>query len=170
MWSQKAKHCPVCGVVLELRKVEGRERPSCPECSFVQFLNPASAAAGVVLDETGRLLLIRRKIRPFEGSWAVPAGYQEVDEAPEDTVRREVFEETGVRIEVERLLELVWVPDDPRKPANVAFFLCRALDVELTPGHDAKEARWFDPDALPDDLGFDNRTILNRLLSSEDDS
>ena len=93
MWHARAKHCPLCGAALVLAEVGGRERPSCSACSFVLYRNPASAAAGAVLDGGGRVLLVRRGIEPFRGDWALPAGYQEVDETPEQTAVREVHED-----------------------------------------------------------------------------
>ena len=127
------------------------------------FWNPASAVAAAVQDGS-RVLLIRRGIEPHLGSWALPAGYQEIDEDPRDTAKREVAEETGLQIEVLSLFDTVWVPDDPRKPANVLVYLCRPCGGTLCAGSDASEAAWFDLDDLPEDVGFDNRErILTRL-------
>ena len=166
MWTRRAKFCLLCATPLELRPVKGRERLACPaeRCQFVLYENPASAAAAVVRDAEGRVLLIRRRIEPYRGAWALPAGYQEADERPEDTLVREVFEETGMTIEVDRLFDYLFIPDDHRKPANVAVYLCRPIRGELRAGHDAAEAGWFHLDALPDEIGFDNqRLILSRL-------
>jgi len=142
-------------------------RPKCQECGFVYFFNPASAAAGLVLDSTGKkVLLVRRSIQPFKGAWALPAGYQEVDEEPQQAVQREVREETGVDVQVTRLLDVVWVGDDPRKPANVIIYLCVALGGELRAASDASEAAWFSLTALPEDIGFGNRELIGSLLNA----
>lgn len=146
--------------------VEGRDRLACPaeRCHFVLYENPASAAAAVVRDGDGRVLLIRRRIEPFRGAWALPAGYQEVDERPAETLVREVKEETGIDIVVDRLFDYIFIPDDHRKPANVAVYLCRPTGGALVAGHDAAEAEWFHLDQLPAEIGFDNqRLILSRL-------
>jgi 8-oxo-dGTP diphosphatase len=123
-----------------------------------------SAAAGVVLNARGEVLLVRRAIEPFRGYWALPAGYQEIDEEPSETVVREVLEESGVAIRVHGLLDLLFVSDDPRRPANVAVFLCQAVGGALRPGEEESDVRWFPLDGLPDDIGFDNYPrILGRL-------
>ncbi|MFT7486190.1 MAG: 8-oxo-dGTP diphosphatase [Candidatus Paceibacteria bacterium] len=164
MWMNRAQHCPLCAGSLALEDVAGRSRPRCQECGWVLFKNPASAAAGVVLDANGRVLLIRRGIEPFQGEWALPAGYQEVDESPEETVRREVQEETGIEVEPYRLVDLVFIPDDPRKPANLAMYLARVVGGHLRAGDDAKDAAWFALDDLPEKIGFGNRErILHPL-------
>jgi ADP-ribose pyrophosphatase YjhB (NUDIX family) len=168
VWIAAARHCPLCAAQLALADVEGRTRKRCPECGFVLFLNPASAAAGAVLDDAGRVLLVRRGIEPFKGCWALPAGYQEADEDPAAGLAREIREETGIEVEVTELIDLLFVPDDPRKPANVAVFRCRPTGGELHPGHDALEAAWFPLDALPRPLGFENNErILQRLQNPD---
>ncbi|MBI5431944.1 MAG: phosphoribosylformylglycinamidine cyclo-ligase [Planctomycetes bacterium] len=139
----------------------------CSRCRFVLYQNPASAAAGCVVDDQGRVLLVRRAIEPFRGKWALPAGYQEIDETPAETVVREVFEETGVEVEPYVLFDLLFVRDPIRKPANLAVYLCRVRGGTLRAGDDALEVRWFALDALPaepDAIGFENRErILDRL-------
>lgn len=157
MWTRRAKYCPLCATPLERAEVEGKLRPRCPDCGCVLFENPAPAAAAVVLDSARRVLLIRRTIPPFAGAWALPAGYQDIDESPPDAVVREVREETGIEVEVVRLLDLLHVPDDPRKPANIAVFLCRVIGGSLRAGDDASAAAWFPLDALPEEIGFENR-------------
>jgi 8-oxo-dGTP diphosphatase len=148
--------------------VERRERQRCASCSFVLYRNPASASAAVVLDTARQVLLIQRSIPPFEGSWAFPAGYQEEDEGPAEAALREVREEAGVEARVLGLVDLLFLPDDPRKPANVAVFLCSHVSGEVRAGDDARDARWFPLDALPEDMGFpNNRKILQRLLDPE---
>jgi len=164
VWQAKAKFCPLCGSSLVDAKVEGRLRPRCSECSFVLYKNPASASAAVVRNEAGEVLLIRRRIPPFLGAWALPAGYQEIDETPQQTALREVYEETGIRAVVTELFDVIFVPDDPRKPANVHVYLCRAVGGTLTPGSDAAQAEWFALDALPADVGFNNETLILRHL------
>ena len=164
MWQRRAKHCPLCGAGLGRTEVEGRERPTCAQCAFVLYENPACAAAGIVLDDERRVLLIQRAIEPFKGHWALPAGYQEINEDPSQTAVREIFEESGIEVEVVELFDLLVIPEDARKPANLAVFLCRQIGGTLKPGNDAIDAAWFDLERLPEKLGFDNRRrILDRL-------
>jgi ADP-ribose pyrophosphatase YjhB (NUDIX family) len=165
MWMNRAQYCPVCGAPLEERLVDGRPRRRCTACPFVLYQNPASAAAGVILDASRRVLLVRRAIEPFRGHWALPAGYQEIEEHPTETVRREVAEETGLAVEAYRLIDLIFIPDDPRRPANLAVYLCRVVGGELLAADDAEDADWFHLDRLPDPIGFGNRErILAPLL------
>jgi len=149
-----ARHCQLCGSPTEAASIEGRERRRCTACGWVQWLNPAAAAAGLVLVER-RVLLVRRAIAPCHGMWALPAGFQEIDEPATQAVEREVREECGIDVRVEALHDLVWVPEGHR-PANVAVYRCTPLALELRPGPDVLDAAWFDLDALPADLAFSN--------------
>ena len=169
MWSTNARFCLQCAGPLTAREVEGRSRLGCSRCDFVLYANPASAAAGVVLDGAGRVLLVQRAIEPYREHWALPAGYQEADEDPSWTVVREVREETGIEVAVVRLLDLLYIPEDPRKPANLAVYLCRPSGGALCAGLDALAAGWFELGSLPHKLGFRNGPrILDRLAPGGD--
>ncbi|MCK6446244.1 MAG: phosphoribosylformylglycinamidine cyclo-ligase [Planctomycetes bacterium] len=165
MAALQSRHCPQCGAELAPEPIEGRERLRCTRCRFVLYQNPASASAGCVLDDAGRVLLVRRAIEPFRGSWALPAGYQEIDELPTETVVREVREETGLEVEPYELFDLLYVRDPARKPANLAVYLCRPRGGTLRAGDDALDVAWFPLDGLPAEIGFENRErILARLV------
>ncbi|MEW6072291.1 MAG: NUDIX hydrolase [Planctomycetota bacterium] len=164
MWQREAKHCPMCSGDLLLAPVGGRDRLRCTGCGFVLYENPASAAAAVVLNERREVLLVRRAFPPYRGSWALPAGYQEIDEDAPASVRREVAEETGIEVRVLGYLDHIFVPDDPRRPANVAILLCEAIGGALARGGEETEVGWFALDALPAEIGFGNyERILSRL-------
>ena len=168
---QHATHCPLCGSRLEGTQWEGRQRPRCQGCGFVYFFNPASAAAGLVLDVSGgRVLLVRRRIEPHKGCWALPAGYQEIDEEPQAAVRREVREETGLELGQLALVDLYSGPEFFREyPNGDQVFLVGAVyttqDMRGEPIPDEREAlelRFFDLKALPCDLVPPSRPFLER--------
>lgn len=156
------RHCERCGGLLARRHADGRMRWRCRSCGVLRYENPAPAAAAIVL--RGReILLVRRRIPPHAGTWALPAGYEEVDEEPEETVRREVAEETGLRVRVLGLYDLL-LSLDPRKTGLLAVFLCEPAGGSERPGSDADRVAWFDLDALPDRIGFEeNRRVIERL-------
>ncbi len=164
----KAQFCLKCGSAMTVSSASGRPRPTCEGCGFVMFTNPVGASAALVL-RGNEVLLVKRGIEPFRGYWAVPAGYQDEDESPPATAERETLEETGVQVEAFLLLDLLFVPDDPRKAANVALFACRALGGEAAGADDAEEAAWFSLDDLPGQIAFDNRELIfDRLAPGGD--
>lgn len=156
-------YCPACGAFLARAEVEGRDRARCASCAFVHYENPSPVAGGIVLDERGSVLLVRRAIEPFRGSWALPAGFQEHDETPQQAAAREVREESGLEVEVGELFDLVYVPGS-RRSVNLALYLCRPTGGVLRGGTDVLDAAWFDLHALPSDLAFENGPLfLERL-------
>jgi ADP-ribose pyrophosphatase YjhB (NUDIX family) len=133
----------------------------------VVYENPVPAAAVVVRRE-GQVLLCRRCIDPYRGSWTLPAGYQEVDETIETTAVREVREETGLVVRLTALLDVMTTTDDPRKPAILVVYEAEEVEGELLPGTDADEVGFHVLEQLPEPLGFANhRRILERLRRKE---
>jgi len=158
-----ARFCLRCGTAL-LRSLRfGRQRPVCSGCGFVLFRSPATGAAAVVV--RGReVLLVQRGIEPYRGHWGFPAGYQDYGESAAEAAVRETREETGLEIRIERILDVLYTRDDPRKQANLIVFLARAVAGDLRAADDADDARFFPLDACPEDIAFDNnRLLLERL-------
>jgi ADP-ribose pyrophosphatase YjhB (NUDIX family) len=86
------RFCPSCGS-RRIGFVAGRKW-SCPDCGFLYFHNVA-AAAGVVAEREGAILLLRRAKEPRKGFLALPGGFVEPGESAEDCALRECLEETG---------------------------------------------------------------------------
>lgn len=102
----------------------------------------------VVFDDAQRLLLVRRAQEPGRGCWSVPGGRVEVGETDHRAVIREVAEETGLAVEVVRLLGSV----QRQAPGGAVFdiydYRCRVTAGTLRPGDDADDARWCDAQTL----------------------
>lgn len=97
--------CTVCGTHLQVAQPPTEDRPRlvCPQCGYIQYVNP-KVVGGTLPIEDGRVWLLRRGIEPRLGYWTYPAGYQEVDEFTEDAAIRETQEEIGCSVEIDRLL------------------------------------------------------------------
>ncbi|GAA1769954.1 NUDIX hydrolase [Kocuria aegyptia] len=107
------------------------------------------AAAAVVVDADGRLLLIRRGTEPQRGRWSVPGGRVEPGETVAEAAVREAFEETGARVRAERELGVVYVPGGPGLVYEVHDVAATFLGGMLRPGDDADAVRWAAPEELP---------------------
>jgi 8-oxo-dGTP diphosphatase len=106
----------------------------------------------IVVDGDGRLLFGRRS---DTGRWSVVAGMVEPGEQPAETVVREVREETGVDVVVERVLGVATHPVDYPNGDRCNYFsvtfLCRAVGGAARVNDDESlEVGWFDPADLPD--------------------
>jgi ADP-ribose pyrophosphatase YjhB (NUDIX family) len=139
-------HCRHCGAVLQaLTFPDGRSREQCGRCGAIAWRNPAPVGMALI-EQDGRLLLIRRAADPLAGYWAPPAGYVECGESVEEAVAREVREETGLDIALEGL-QGVWSRGD----VDVLILAYRARIVGGRPeaGDDAREIAFFAPGMLP---------------------
>ena len=111
-------------------------------------------AAAVILDPQGRILLVKltyQRIHP----WGLPGGSLEYGETPEDGIRREVHEETGWQIEIEKLLFVkTWTPDRVG-----LYYVCRIADGEFQPSDEVSEFGYFGLKDLPDVRSLDVELI-----------
>jgi len=102
------------------------------------------AAGGIVFDERRRLLLIRRGRQPAALAWSVPGGRCLPGESTEVACVRELAEETGLAVRVDRLAGRVLRAAPGGHRFVIDDYLCTVLGGELRAGDDAIEAGWFD--------------------------
>lgn len=147
--------CLRCGNALEARTVEleDKVRSVCPSCGYIHYDNP-TPAAGVILVEDGRVLLVQRKYKPKVGMWTLPAGFVERGEQVDVCAVREAKEETNLDVEVSRLFNVYSAFDDPRAAVVLILYVVRRVGGTLQCGDDASDAQFFALDALPDDIAF----------------
>ena len=114
------------------------------------------------------VLLIQRKYEPFKGSWAIPGGFVLDKESLEEAAERELFEETGIKVNyLEQLYTFGEPGRDPRQRIiSVAYFgLVKTTQYqELKASTDAENAQWFSIKKLPP-LAFDHKEILSAAIN-----
>ena len=113
-----------------------------------------------------QLLLIQRDRPPFEGMWALPGGFADMDETLEEVVARELQEETGLTgINLEQLKAFSSLDRDPRhRTISIVFTGFTWIENSLAKaGDDARNARWFPVGELPS-LAFDHAEIIQTAL------
>ena len=127
----------------------------CSQCG--RHANRGVSIDAVVIRD-GRILLIKRGSEPYRGMWALPGGYVEWDESVEDTVRREVKEETGLEVADMKLIGVFSRPcRHPKQTINIAYLV--NADGEAKAGDDAADIDWFPFGELPE-LAFDHPDII----------
>ena len=135
-----------------------------------EFPHPAVTVDVVIFtirNDELKVLLIKRALDPFLGSWALPGGFVELDESLVEAAKRELKEETGVAAAYLEQLYTFGEPNrDPRERViSVAYYALMPSDaLEIKAASDAEGVGWFSIDELPK-LAFDHSDILTMALT-----
>ena len=161
---KEINYCVQCGSKLEIKTdYEKKLRPQCNNCGWTYYKNPIPASACVILNEKNEVVIIKRKFEPGIGKWALPSGYIEINQDPEDCAVDEMKEETGLIGEIEE--SLGYYPDfSPIYEKVISFgFLMRITGGKLQAGDDAVEARYVTFDKLPEIAFPSHRYFLKKV-------
>ena len=132
-------------------------------CGSEPLAHPPLAVDGVLLVD-GKLVTVIRGNPPFLGMHALPGGHVELGEPTEAAMIREFLEETGLRVEIERLVGVYSDPKrDPRGHTVSVAYSLRRVAGEMHAGSDAAEVDLVDPRRLPN-MAFDHATIVADYL------
>jgi 8-oxo-dGTP diphosphatase len=96
----------------------------------------------IVTDGQGRLLMIKRGHDPGAGLWSIPGGRIEPGETDAEALVREMIEETGLTVEVGRLIGRVRRPGLSGAVVDIRDYAATVTGGTLRPGDDAADARW----------------------------
>jgi ADP-ribose pyrophosphatase YjhB (NUDIX family) len=142
------KFCPRCGTAVRREERFGKNHPVCPQCNWIHFNDPKVAAA-VLIEQDGRVLLVRRTNEPYRGLWTLPAGFVDAGEDPARAAERECLEETGLTVRVKRVLDVIPGREHERGADFIIAYQGKVISGVLSPGDDADAADWFTRDMLP---------------------
>src|SRR5215208_3255425 len=112
------------------------------------YITPKIDVRGAVIRD-GKILLIQERA---DGNWAMPGGWADLGNAPASVAEREVWEESGFRVQAEKVVAVI---DANRiQPwefyhAYKLIFLCKLLDGEPRTSYETLAVDFFDPDRLP---------------------
>jgi nitroimidazol reductase NimA-like FMN-containing flavoprotein (pyridoxamine 5'-phosphate oxidase superfamily)/ADP-ribose pyrophosphatase YjhB (NUDIX family) len=115
------------------------------------YPTPKVDVRGLVMDESGRILMVRERV---DGKWTLPGGWADIGLSPSEVAVKEVSEESGLEVEVVRLLAVYDKRCHPHPPSPYYIykivFLCNLKGGVLKPGFDILDAAWVNPGALPE--------------------
>jgi ADP-ribose pyrophosphatase YjhB (NUDIX family) len=184
------RFCPFCAVPVDHPRQDGRVRPTCPRCGYVQWRNPVAGIAGVIreaavvsllgeetvraalrddlwrpMPEENRVLLVRRAAS-YRGSWCLPCGYVEFDEEIREALTREMAEETGLAVDPGEVIAVHSNFHDPDNQSVGIWFEARPRGGTLSAGDDADRLAFFDPRKVEAPLAFPTDARVLRELAA----
>lgn len=160
----------ILGVVVRTHEKNGSHAPYC-DCLLkimnVKYggwfqISPTLAADVLVINSNQEVLLIDRKNEPL--GWAIPGGLVDLYETMEHAAIRELEEETGIKADIEKL-ELLGIYSEPTRDIRghtVSAVYVYFTDHKAQAFDDAKDAKYFHIDSLPENIAFDHRHILQQ--------
>ena len=144
-WQDRTRFCSHCATPLVLESAGHRAKCTNPQCGIEHF--PRTDPAIIVIVNHGDKCLLGRQPSWPERRYSTLAGFVEPGETLEDAVRREVFEEAGVRVgECDYHSSQPW----PFPASIMLGFTAEAIDPAIRLGSELAEARWFSADELVD--------------------
>jgi len=158
------KFCPYCGYKLVRKMLEGRERLYCSRCEKIYYENPTPVVAVIARDDEGKILLIKRKIGPRKGEWALPSGFMEIEETPTQAALRELAEETGLKGKYKKLIGVYSNTSEIHGYLVTIIYEVEIVGGKLCAGDDAEEAEFFVVNQLPPLAFQSHREALEAAL------
>lgn len=134
-----------------------------------QYPKQPLPAVGAVVKNGDRVLLVKRRFEPSAGKWSIPGGLVELGERVKDAVVREVEEEVGLKVEVERLIDVVdnIVRDEDGRIKYhyiIADYLTHPTSGELKGNPEVIELRWVSREELEQlELTRTSRRLLEQI-------
>lgn len=138
----------------------------CPNCGadLPDHKNPVPTV-DIIIEIEGGIVLVERKHPPF--GWAIPGGFVDYGESFEQAAVREAFEETGLKVDLEKQFHTYSDPGrDARMHTASTVFIASASGTPKG-GDDAKRAEIFTRESLPE-LAFDHAGILADYFADKD--
>ena len=160
-----ATFCPDCGIRLVHKHYDGHERPYCTACEHPIYVDPKVAVV-VFIVQNDNLLLIQRGMNPGKGKWALPAGFVDHDEAPEDAAIRETWEETNLHVTIDKLLAVYPKKDNGLADIVIAYSASINEGV-MQAGDDASDVGWYTRDNLPEMVFYPSITLTRLWCEGE---
>jgi 8-oxo-dGTP diphosphatase len=128
------------------------------------------AAVSVLVKSGSKVLLIKRRFDPGSGKWSIPGGLTELGETIREAALREVYEETGLKVELDKLLNVVdYIEVDEKGAIRFHYilicFLAHVKDTpSVKPSEEVADTMWVEESEV---LNYDITYSLRMLLSKK---
>jgi len=167
---EQFRYCPICGGShFEIHNFKSKQ---CADCGFTYYANPCAATAAFIINGRNEMLAVRRAKEPAKGTLDLPGGFIDMYETAEEGMRREIEEETGLRV-----TDIQYLFSSPNvylysglgvHTLDFDYLVRVSNDVQVRAGDDAAECIWIPLDKVnPDEFGLTSiRNAVIRFLKS----
>ena len=142
-------YCPICGTPLGTAEIENRTRKTCPSCSWIHYENPLPVALAYTVNRSGELLVVRRAHHPAYNEWALPGGFLESGETPQEGCLRELREETSLQGNIDRLIGAYHRESKMYGSLVVVAYKVVVMNDALQINHELYEAGFYPFERIP---------------------
>lgn len=151
------KFCPKCGS--NEFNINNEQSKKCDSCGFVYYFNSAASIVAIIENSKNEVLVARRAKDPAKGTLDLPGGFAEMGETIEETVRREILEETRLKIDSLKYIFSIpnrYVYSEFEVHTMDLFFECKIDDFSNMKAQDDVTELLFIPrkELNPDDFGL----------------
>jgi len=140
---------------------EFKNNEQCPHCN--RYPNRGVSIDAVIIKDN-QVLLIQRGVEPDKGYWGTPGGYVGWDESTQDSVKREVKEETNLDVLETKLVGVYSSPTRHPKQVINLVYLVTVSDNKAKQGDDALDIKWFSLNELPDQMALDHKQNIEDAI------
>ena len=166
------RFCPYCG--MRIKSIDNKQNNFphifCSRCEFKLYQHP-KPCVGAVITQDNCMILVQRANAPYQFYWDFPGGFLELNEHPKDGLKREVSEELGADVYVDKLIGVYMDNYGNLKESTLnIYYSCMLLDNVDMLSEEINGAEWFDLENLPKKIAFRHfRKLLNdwRYIQSE---
>lgn len=157
---EEYKFCPTCSAKLARNRVDGKKLLSCSKCGFVFWNNPKPVVS-VIIKKTNKVLLLKRAREPLKDYWCLPGGYVNYSEKPEEAAIRETKEETGLDVEIKKLICVYQINNDPRGINLDIIYTGSVAGGKIKTNTEISEFKYFSANKLPELIAYKHRAVIN---------
>ena len=118
------------------------------------------SAAAIITNAHRQVLLLNHAFRPFSG-WGLPGGFIAFREQPEEAIRREVREETGIELDELTMLRIRTIG----RHVEILFTAKANGEPEVKSPREILELGWFDVDAMPENMSSSQKAVIREVVS-----
>ncbi len=158
-------YCPTCKNSLEKKNINGEYVLTCNNCGFTFWNNPKPVVSFLFIKK-GKILLLQRAHEPLRDYWCFPGGFMRYEETPKEAVKREVKEETGLNIQIDGLVGVYRIDNDPRG-VHIDIIYSGTGIGEIKLSTENNDYAFYESDKLPELIAYKHREAIRNWLEKK---